>query len=380
MSGAAVPQIPPPSLAVSYHGPPGPGAGYTSVSRLLLHGLQAGSPPAAAMSVLSSGGVSYRAAGGWANLGYGADQPVAADAGTLFDLASLTKVVVTTPLVLLLRQRRAWDLDDPISRWLPGAPRSAVTIRHCLTHTAGLVWHRPYFALLPDAPALKAAVLAELGVAVPGPVCYSDLSFMLLGWAVENCAGETLDVLARSYLLTPLGMTSTGYLPEAATWSIAATEVNGDQRLADEAIWGQVHDGNAFALGGVSGHAGLFGTVDDLGKFAAALLRPDTHPVLTAASIGVMTAPQAASGADALALGWRLRPAGWGRWPRGTFWHTGFTGTSVLVSPRADTAVVLLTNIVHPARQPEKASRLRAEVHRAVLRATLAPGAGAAGP
>ena len=167
-------------------------------------------PPAAAMSVLSSGGLSYRAAGGWANLGYGTDQPVAADAGTLFDLASLTKVVVTTPLVLLLRQRRAWDLDDPISRWLPGAPRSAVTIRHCLTHTAGLVWHRPYFALLPDAPALKAAVLAELGVAVPGPVCYSDLSFMLLGWAVENCAGETLDVLARRDVLTPLGMTSTG--------------------------------------------------------------------------------------------------------------------------------------------------------------------------
>ncbi len=381
MRGSAIPEIPAPSLAVSYHGLPGQAAaGYVAVSRLLLDGLQAATPPAAAMSVQSSGGLRYRAAGGWANLGYGTDEPVAADAGTLFDVASLTKVVVTTPLVLLLRQRRAWDLDDPVSRWLPGAPRSAVTIRHCLTHTAGLVWHRPYFELLPDAPALKSAVLAELGAAVPGPVCYSDLSFMLLGWAVENCAGERLDVLASRDVLTPLGMTSTAFLPDAATRSVAATEVNGDQRLADEAIWGQVHDGNAFALGGVSGHAGLFGTVDDLGRFAAALLRPETHPVLTEASIGVMTAPQAATGADVRALGWRLRPSGWGRWPRGTFWHTGFTGTSVLVSPAADTAVVLLTNFVHPARQPEETARLRARIHRAVLRARLVPGTEAAGP
>jgi len=95
---------------------------------------------------------------------------------------------------MLLPQRRAWGLDEPIFTWLPGAPRSEVSMRRCLRHTAGLVWHQPFFAVQQSPPAIKAAVLAELGAAVPGPICYSDLSFMLLGWAVENCAGEALTI------------------------------------------------------------------------------------------------------------------------------------------------------------------------------------------
>jgi serine-type D-Ala-D-Ala carboxypeptidase len=365
--------VPPPGLTASYHGLPAhPADGYPAVSRMVLRGLGAGLPPAVAVTVSSSRGVCYRTAGGWANLGYGSDMPVPASAGTLFDLASLTKVIVTTPLVLLLHQRRAWDLDDPVCKWLPGAPRSDVTIRHCLTHTAGLVWHRPFFAVQPNARELQAAVIAELGTAVPGPVCYSDLSFMLLGWAVENRAGEPLDALARREVLAPLGMTRTRYRPRVDISGIAATEVNGDQRPREEAIWGKVHDGNAFALGGVSGHAGLFGTADDLGRFAAALLRPRAHPVLNAETIATMTAPQAGTRRDVRALGWRLRPSGWGPWPEGTFWHTGFTGTSVLVSPRADTAAVLLTNFVHPRRRLEEAELFRARLHRAVLRARTA--------
>jgi CubicO group peptidase (beta-lactamase class C family) len=366
-------EVPPPSLTASYHGLPAHlPDGYAAVSRMVLRGLSAGLPPAVAVTVSSSRGLCYRAAGGWANLGYGTDMPVPSTADTLFDLASLTKVIVTTPLVLLLHQRKAWDLDDPVGKWLPGAPRSPVTIRHCLTHTAGLVWHRPFFAVEPNARALRAAVLAELRTAVPGPVCYSDLSFMLLGWAVENRAAEPLDALARHELLAPLGMTRTRYRPRADVSRIAATEVNGDQRLRDEAIWGTVHDGNAFALGGVSGHAGLFGTADDLGRFAAALLRPAAHPVLNAETIDVMTALHASARTEVRALGWRLKPSGWGRWPRGTFWHTGFTGTSVLVSPGADTAVVLLTNFVHPARRLDEAELFRARLHRAVLRARTA--------
>jgi CubicO group peptidase (beta-lactamase class C family) len=367
-------EVPPPSLTASYHGLPARQAdGYTALSRMLIRGLNAGLPPAVGAAVCSSRGVGYRAVGGWANLGYGSDRPVAAHVGTLFDLASLTKVIVTTPLVMLLHQRGAWDLDDPICRWLPDAPRSEVTIRHCITHTAGLVWHRPYFVGQPNPSALKAAVLAELGTAMPGPVCYSDLSFMLLGWAVENCAGETLDMLARREILAPLSMTSTSYRPRAEVSNIAATEVNGDQRLRDEAIWGEVHDGNAFALGGVSGHAGLFGTADDLARFAGALLRPRHHPVLNAETIRIMTAMHDATRGDVRALGWRLRPSGWGRWPQGTFWHTGFTGTSVLVSPGADIAVVLLTNFVHPVRRLNETERLRALFHRAVLRVRAAP-------
>jgi CubicO group peptidase (beta-lactamase class C family) len=373
-------EIPPVSLAASYHERPGrPADGYPAVSRLLLRRLGAGLPPAAAVTVCSSGGVCYEAAGGWANLGHGRGARVPASSGTLFDLASLTKVVATVPLVLLLRQRRAWDLDDPVAKWLPGAPQSAVTIRQCLTHTSGLVWHRPFFAEYDSPAAIRSAVQAELAAAVPGRVCYSDLGFMLLGWAVENCAGEALDTLVRRELLAPLGMTRTAYRPQASLTEIAATEVGGDQRRQAEAIWGEVHDGNAYAMGGISGHAGLFGPVDDLGRFAAALLRPEAHPVLSAETIRLMTTRQAAIRGDVRALGWRLAPPGWGAWPEGTFWHTGFTGTSVLVSPGADTAVVLLTNSVHPVRRLAETAQLQAQLHRAVRRACAASAPGTSG-
>jgi CubicO group peptidase (beta-lactamase class C family) len=291
---------------------------------------------------------------------------------TLFDLASLTKVVGTVPLVLLLHQRRAWSIDDPIARWLPGAPRSDVTIRHCLTHTAGLVAHRPYFSQCADAAEIRRAVVAELAGAAPGPVCYSDLSFMLLGWAAQECAGETLATLVAREILGPLGMTSTSYRPTAERTRIAATEADGDQRLTPGLVWGEVHDGNAYALGGVSGHAGLFGTAADLGAFATALLRPASHPVLSAATIAEMTRTQAATGDDVRALGWRLQPATWGRWPAGTIWHTGFTGTSLLVAPKLEVAVVALTNAVHPVRRTAQLVALRNHLHRAV-RAAVRP-------
>ena len=159
-------------------------------------------------------------------------------------------------------------------------------------------------------------------------------------------------------------MTSTGYRPRAPLRRIAATEADGDQRPG--LVWGQVHDGNAFALGGISGHAGLFGTAGDLGRFASALLTPDRHPVLSAETLALMTARRAGAGAEARVLGWRLRPDAWGDWPDGTIWHTGFTGTSLLIAPALDVAVVLLSNAVHPARRLEQTGAFRASVHRAI--------------
>ncbi|MGH3154667.1 MAG: serine hydrolase domain-containing protein [Streptosporangiaceae bacterium] len=356
-----------PRLTASYQGlPHHPAGGYPAVSRLLLSRLAGGFPPAAAVQVGTPEGSPYTAAGGWARLADADRGPVPADAGTLFDLASLTKVVVTLPLVLLLHQRSRWSIDDQVSRWLPGAPKSPVTISDCLLHAAGLVPHRPYYATCAGPAEIRRAVTAELAGAVPGPVSYSDLSFMLLGWAVEECAGQPLDALAGREVFRPLGMTSTGYRPQAPLERIAATEADGDQRAGSGVVWGEVHDGNAFALGGVSGHAGLFGTAADLGRFATALLRPDRHPVLSAETIALMTARRAGAGAEARVLGWRLDPEAWGRWPDGTIWHTGFTGTSLLVAPALDVAVVLLTNAVHPVRRLEATSALRASLHRAI--------------
>jgi len=354
----------PPRLTASYEAP---AAGYPAVSRLLLRQLASGFPPAAAVRVCTSGGSPYSAAGGWARLAdAGFPEPVPADADTLFDLASLTKVVATLPLVLLLHQRGRWSINDRVARWLPGAPRSPVTISHCLLHVAGLVPHRPYYATCADPAEIRRAVTAELADAVPGPVSYSDLGFMLLGWAVEECAGEPLEELAAREIFGPLGMTSTGYRPRAPVRRIAATEADGDQRRGPGVIWGSVHDGNAFALGGISGHAGLFGTAADLGRFASALLTPDRHPVLSAGTIALMTARRAGADAEARVLGWRLRPDSWGDWPDGTIWHTGFTGTSLLVAPALDVAVVLLSNAVHPVRRLDQIGSFRVVIHRAV--------------
>jgi CubicO group peptidase (beta-lactamase class C family) len=365
--------VPPPRLDVTYQAVPGHGsARYAAVSEVLVSALNEGVPPAVAMAVSTTArDLSYVAAGGWASLGDESARLVPANSGTLFDIASLTKVVATVPLALLLHQRGAWRLDEPIARWLPGAPASPVTIRQCLTHTAGLIPHRPFFQTCDSPAAIRSAVQAELANAAGGPVSYSDLGFMLAGLAIEECAGEPLDVLVSREVLDPLGMASTCYRPAVRPSWTAATEADGDQRLVPGLVWGSVHDGNAFALGGVSGHAGLFSTAGDLSRFATALLAPDRHPVLSAASIALLTRQQAVLGADVRALGWRLRPglAGWGRWPAGTIWHTGFTGTSLLVSPAAGLAVVLLTNGVHPVRHPDQLAALRAAVHRAVLRA-----------
>jgi N-acetylmuramic acid 6-phosphate etherase len=356
-----------------------PANGYPAVSALLMRWLADGFPPAAAVEVWTSAGSPYAAAGGWAKLpgatsreeptlsdATAQEEAAPADADTLFDLASLTKVVGTLPIVLLLHQRGRWDIDDPVARWLPGAPPSPVTIGQCLLHVAGLVPHRPYYATCADPAEIRRAVTAELADAVPSQVSYSDLGFMLLGWAVEECAGEPLEELVEREIFGPLGMTSTGYRPRAPLRRIAATEADDDQRPGSGLVWGSVHDGNAFALNGVSGHAGLFGTAADLGRFAGALLTPDRHPVLSAKTITLMTTRRAGAGEEARVLGWRLRPDAWGTWPEGTIWHTGFTGTSMLIAPALDVAVVLLSNAVHPVRRPDQIGAFRAEVHRAL--------------
>ncbi len=358
-------------LAVTYQAQPGHSADrYPVVSQLLLSWMAGAFPPGLAMEVRSSADTTYAAAGGWATLAGpwagGAETSIRAEPNSLFDLASLTKVVATLPLVLLLHQRRQWSIDDPISRWLPGAPTSPVTNSDCLLHTAGLVPFRQYYRTSSDPAEIKGAVIAELANAAVGPVSYSDVGFMLLGWAVESCVGEPLAGLFAREIAGPLGMASSGYLPQAQRQQIAATEADGDQRTRPRLVWGEVHDGNAFALGGVSGHAGLFGTVGDLGRFAVALLEPDHHPVLSGDTIALMTSRRAGVGAEARVLGWRTGPDQWGSWPQGTIWHTGFTGSSLLIAPVLDVAVVLLTNAVHPVRRLAETVRFRAEVHQAV--------------
>jgi CubicO group peptidase (beta-lactamase class C family) len=287
---------------------------------------------------------------------------------TLYDLASLTKVVCTVTLVLLARQRRALALDDPVVYWLPGYPQPSTTLRQLLTHTSGLVDHRPFYATCSGPGEVRTAVFAEAAGAVPGrEVRYSDLNFMLLGWVLEACFGRPLDQVFALQVARPLGLNTTMFCPPPALRpKTAATELDGDQRLVPGLVWGEVHDGNAFALAGVAGHAGLFAPLGDMALFVRSLLAPEDAGVLSPEAVALLGARQAASGSDVRALGWRLEPEAWGPWPAGSFWHTGFTGTSLLVAPSLGIAVVLLTNGVHPQRRPDKQAAVRAGVHRLV--------------
>ena len=176
-------------------------------------------------------------------------------------------------LSLSLAERGAWALDDPVALWLPGLPNDEITLRQLLTHTSGLPAHREFYRLDGGAPAIREAVYAEAADAVPGPVVYSDLGYMLLGWAIADCAGHPDRPGVRRDRRRAARLERTRFRPpKRERRLIAATELDGDQRLEPGLVWGEVHDGNAWALGGVAGHAGLFAPAADLGRFASALL------------------------------------------------------------------------------------------------------------
>jgi GntR family transcriptional regulator len=336
------------------------------IAGLLGESVASGYPAGATMLVVDAEGELLRLFGGWSCV---VSERIATFRETIYDVASLTKVVSTLTLALSLVERGAWALDDPAAQFLPGFVQTEITLRQLLTHTSGLPAHRELYRIAGGKQAIRDAVFLEACNATPGPVVYSDLGYMLLGWAIEETSGVPLDRAFAETVAAPLGLERTRFRPPKKERSrIAATELDGDQRLEPGLVWGEVHDGNAWALGGVAGHAGLFATATDLGRFASALLA-DRHPVLSAVSIAEMTRYQAGGPPDTRALGWQLDASDWGAWPGTTYWHTGFTGTSLLLAPELDCAVVLLIGGVHPLRRPEQQASLRADIHRILAEA-----------
>jgi CubicO group peptidase (beta-lactamase class C family) len=288
-------------------------------------------------------------------------------AGTVFDLASLTKVVATMPCVLHLVGRGEVGLDEPARRYLPafaGPGKDGVTVRHLLAHTSGLPDQCRYYRYLAHAEEVRSAALAEPLVAAPGTaVCYSDVGFIVLGELAAAVAGCGLDDLVRETVCAPLGLEATRYQPPG-DWAdrIAATEI-----VRGTAKVGVVHDENAEMLG-VAGHAGLFGTAADLARFAAAWAGDGSPP--TGLRAGALACQTEGLGGRR-GLGWGLRHDGWDNmgdgWPATGAGHTGFTGTSLSVDPRSGLWAVLLTNAVHFGRGPaHSVVALRKQVHAAV--------------
>lgn len=297
----------------------------------------------------------------------------------MFDLASLTKVVVTTSICMVLEPHL--DLDERVDKYVPafqGDGKDGVTIRHLLAHCAGLPAHQRFFETCTGRDAVLSAACGTPLAYAPGTrTTYSDLSFLLLGAAAEHVGGAPLEELAQRYVLGPVGMIETMYLPGTELLGrIPPTEYQAEQRRG--LIHGQVHDGNAWAMGGVAPHAGLFGTAADLGRFLGVILNGGKVAgtrVFSEAAVRRFTSRAGLASGSTRAFGWdTVSTAGSsaGRhFSVRSFGHTGFTGTSVWVDPERGVGVVLLTNRVHPTRENEGIRRLRPEFHDAVMEAVI---------
>ncbi len=304
---------------------------------------------------------------------------VAVTPETIYDAASLTKPVVTATLVATLEEAGQLDVDAPVARYLPvwalGANadwRARVTLRHLLTHTAGLPPHRDYFRTLRKQAGVVAHVLAEPLSYEPGAQSvYSDLDFILLGQIVEELTGKPLDRLASERIFAPLGMTSTMFNPPKSLRArIAPTEE--DTTFRKRLLHGEVHDENAWAMGGVAGHAGMFSTAPNLAVFCQMLLNGGIYAhrrLLRRETVRNFTTADPLSG-NARTLGWMAptpdSTSGKYFSPR-SFGHLSFTGCSIWIDPEKELFVVLLTNRVHPTRENDQMPRLRRSLHNALV-------------
>jgi beta-glucosidase-like glycosyl hydrolase/CubicO group peptidase (beta-lactamase class C family) len=358
--------------------------------------------PGATMAVGYRGKVSLHAFG---KLSYDANSP-ATKIDTMYDIASLTKVVATTTLVEMLVEGdfpSPLDLDAPIERYLPEwidgpqaegphkivvrdlrelanwpgerqiAWRHKVTVRHLMTHTSGLPPFKEYWRTSQGKAETLRMIFAEPLEYEPGTkVEYSDLGIILMAEIIQRLTGKPLDELARSLIFGPLGMKNTMYLPPKNLWpEIAPTEV--DNELRHRLVQGEVHDENAFVMGGVSGHAGVFSTAPDLAAFCQMLLNGGVYGhkrLLKRATIADFTVPQALA-KDTRTLGWVVPTEGSSSghyFSAHSYGHTGFTGTTIWIDPDRQLFVVLLTNRVNPTRENHKIAEVRPAVHDAVMK------------
>jgi uncharacterized protein YbbC (DUF1343 family)/CubicO group peptidase (beta-lactamase class C family) len=296
---------------------------------------------------------------------------------TIFDLASLTKVIVTTTAVMQLVEKGKIRLNDPVAKYLPEFKQNGkedITVRQLLTHYSGL---KPDLDLKTAWEGKQTAYRMAFAEALQDPpgskFSYSDINFIVLGALIEQVSGEALDEYSTRHIFVPLKMAHTRFVPPLARragWveKIAPTQYDENEHM----LRGVVHDPTARQMGGVAGHAGLFSTADDLAKFAQALLNGGGG-ILSPLSVEKMTQPEQPPAAPVLrGFGWDIdSPFSTNRGdllPVGSYGHTGFTGTSMWIDPTTRTYIILLTNAVHP-RGKENAIALRSKVATAVAAA-----------
>jgi uncharacterized protein YbbC (DUF1343 family) len=312
-------------------------------------------------------------------------EPMTAD--TIFDMASLTKVVATATSMMILVERGQVRLGDPVSRYIPefaAAGKRGITVEQLMTHRSGFPADNDVedYQQGPEKAFQRIWSLAPVAAA-GSRFIYSDVNYIVLAELVRRVSGKPIDEFAAENIYRPLGMKETGFKPAANLQPrIAPTEKRGDHWMR-----GEVHDPRAYLLGGVAGHAGLFSTANDLAIFCQMILEKGSfHGVRVLSPLGVtrMTEARASGGnasdGNARGLGWDIN-TGYSSnrgdlFPVGSFGHTGFTGTSIWIDPASETFVVFLSNRVHPAldpKQPQDVSPLRSKVATIVAASIVAP-------
>jgi CubicO group peptidase (beta-lactamase class C family) len=365
--------------------PPHPSGRFAAVYRVLNGAIDAHAFPGCAFGVLADGEVALQDALGCFTYDEGAP---AVAVETVYDVASLTKVVATTAAAMLLHQRGLLHLDTPLGELLPGfvAERSdselarSLKLRHLLAHTSGLPGYVEFFRTAATPSALFRACLQLPLEAVPGARAeYSDPGFILLGKALEAVTGESLATWLRREIYLPLRMEATGFSPAPSTTRSSIPPTDEDATLRHKRIQGEVQDENAWRLEGVAGHAGLFSNVPDLLRFAAEILdagrksgaATETPGLFDAATVELFAQRQSPE-SNSRALGWDTpsenSSSGHHFSPR-SIGHLGFSGCSLWIDRDARIAVALLTNRTWPVRQSGLIREVRPAFHDAVREA-----------
>jgi len=323
-----------------------------TVDHVIKRGITAGAYPGAAVIIGRKGYAVHQK--GYGRLAWSPSSAAVVPEQAIYDLASLTKVVATTTAAMVLYDEGKLDLDAPVQRYLPeftGEMKDQVTVRHLLTHRSGLAPGRQLWKTARTPAEARQQVLESKLQQRPGALFnYSDLGPDVLGWVVERISGQRLDVFTHERIFAPLGMDDTGFRPSLALKArIAPTEVTPPRGYP---VHGEVADEAAFTLGGIAGHAGLFGTASDLAVFAQMMLNGGEYDgvrIVRESTIRLFTTEVA----DHRALGWEVAAGerGAGEYlSEAAYGHVGYTGTSLWIDPERDMFVVLLTNRVHAAR------------------------------
>ncbi|HET9683773.1 MAG TPA: serine hydrolase [Gemmatimonadaceae bacterium] len=340
-----------------------------TINRVVERGIKAGGYPGASVVVGRKGAVVWQK--GFGHLGWTSDAASVTADSSIYDLASLTKVVGTTTALMILFDEGKVHLDDQVVKFIPeftGDGKETVTIRQLLEHRSGLPAGRDLWRIAHSPEEARAAVIATPLIAKPGAQYeYSDLGADMLGFVVEKVSGQPLDQFLAARVFTPLGMRDTRFRPDASLRGrIAPTEINPPRGYP---LRGEVHDENAYALGGVAGHAGLFSTASDLAIFAQMMLNGgEFNGTRIVADSTVKLFTTRVRGAGTRALGWDTCDGeyGCGKYMGAeSYGHTGYTGTSLWIDPEHEMFVILLTNRVHAAtaRRPAKViSDVRADL------------------